>query len=130
MQQTLPAIKHILLADDDIDDSYLFCEAISEISNVIEFSYVSDGEKLLHFLHTQRHPDLIFLDLNMPGKNGKECLYEIRGNEKFDRIPIVIYSTSSGQRDVQACFDGGANYYLGPTFPLLFNYGCVALLYF
>ena len=105
-------VSHILLADDDLDDSYLFGEALSEISSSIKFSHVPDGEQLIHFLKGQDHPDLIFLDLNMPGKNGEECLLEIRNDERLQKIPVVIYSTSSGNRDIEACFKGGANCYL------------------
>ncbi len=104
-------IQHIFLADDDDDDSLLFKEALANISSGIKVSLAIDCQQLLSFLQIYK-PDAIFLDLNMPGKNGLECLREIRSMNRFDHIPVIMYSTSEREKDIEACFQEGANFYL------------------
>lgn len=85
-----PKLIHLLLADDDDDDRTLFKETIVEIGVNIELSTVKDGFQLMHALsEAEWLPDVIFLDLNMPYKSGKECLTEIRANDKLKHIPII-----------------------------------------
>jgi CheY-like chemotaxis protein len=101
--------KRILLAEDDADDRELFQEAMSVVAPEIKVTMVENGEKLIAFLNeSDDFPDCIFLDLNMPKKNGKDCLAEIKKNNKTMRIPIVIYSTSMTKKDVDETFDNGA----------------------
>jgi CheY-like chemotaxis protein len=108
---------HVLFADDDADDRFLMKLAIAETHKSIILRLARNGEELMGILKTainniERLPDLILLDLNMPRKNGKECLYEIRDTRKFDHIPVVIYSTSSSQKDIDDTYRMGANIYL------------------
>lgn len=102
-------IKHLIIADDDEDDQMLLKEAIQEYSDSITLSVISDGKQLMNFLAKGPAPDLILLDLNMPYKNGTECLMEIRANENLRHIPVVILSTSRNIRDIELCFNFGAN---------------------
>ncbi len=104
----------IFLADDDTDDRAMFEEVIGEIDATIQLICAEDGMVLLQLLNAEQHPlpDLIFLDLNMPNKNGKECLDEIRKSERLKNIPIVIYSTSSSPKDIEDTFEKGANLYV------------------
>lgn len=111
MKPASQSFRNILLADDDLDDSSLFAEALEELGTPFSFKHVEDGEELLNHLQNNSLPDIIFLDLNMPGKNGRECLQEIRTDDRFSEIPVVIYSTSNGKRDIDACYNGGANFY-------------------
>ena len=75
---------------------------------------MENGSQLLKKLDTPDFtlPEMIFLDLNMPGKSGNECLKEIRSNEKFAAIPIAIYSTSASNHDIEETFRNGANVYI------------------
>jgi CheY-like chemotaxis protein len=86
----------ILLADDDKDDRFLFREALSELSIHTQLETVHDGEQLMAYLHENqdRLPDVLFLDLNMPKKNGFECLTEIKTTDKLMELPVVMFSTS------------------------------------
>jgi CheY-like chemotaxis protein len=86
----------ILLADDDKDDCFLFREALSELPVPTDLETVYDGEQLMDYLneHTGKLPDVLFLDLNMPRKNGFECLSEIKHNDKLKELPVVMFSTS------------------------------------
>jgi CheY-like chemotaxis protein len=86
----------ILLADDDKDDRIFFAKALQEISNATEINSVNDGEELMDYLikNTENKPDIIFLDLNMPRKNGFECLSEIKENIRLKDIYVIIFSTS------------------------------------
>ncbi len=104
-------INHIVIADDDSDDTYLFREAITQLKETLTVSVVENGEKLIHFLD-RNIPDLIFLDLNMPVMNGQECLQAIRSDQKLEAVPVIIYSTSSNPLFIEQCYAYGANYYV------------------
>ncbi len=105
----------LLLADDDHDDCLLFSEALQELSLDTHLNLVHDGVELFDFLSgtdTKRLPHLIFLDLNMPRKNGQECLKEIKQNDKYSAIPIAIFSTSFDPVVAATLRDMGADYYI------------------
>lgn len=104
---------HILLVEDDADDRELFLEAISVVDPEIHVATVEDGENLMARLNqSEDFPDCIFLDLNMPKKNGKECLAEIKKNKKTQKIPVVIYTTSFNSKDIDETFDRGASCFI------------------
>ena len=107
-------VLYILLADDDADDRLFFKEAMEEINPDTLVSFVNDGSQLIYFLNQPgiRLPRILFLDLNMPVKNGMDCLKEIRANERFKDLVIAIYSTSGSELDVQEAFVNGANIYI------------------
>lgn len=100
--------SRILLADDDADDRELFEEALSDIHPNAVLTTAQDGEELMFILKNYHKPDLLFLDLNMPRKNGKECLYEIVKHPELRKIPIIIYSTSVNPTDIEETFSLGA----------------------
>ena len=106
-------IKNIFLADDDSDDIFLFREALKEVTGNVVVHVAENGDVLLKMLASQLHePDLIFLDLNMPIKNGIDCLKEIKQKDRLKDIAIAIYSTSSSDADVEETFVLGANVYI------------------
>lgn len=110
-----PNPVYILLADDDEDDRNLFKELLSELSISAFLMTVEDGEKLmglLSMLPASPPPHLIFLDINMPRKNGIECLAEIRSNPKFDNVPVFMFSTSVDLQDIDVTYENGANLYI------------------
>src|SRR5687768_15766964 len=97
----LSKANHIVLAEDDEDDSFLFEQSLREIPHLTSLDRVHDGVELTQFLeHLHQLPDLIFLDMNMPRKNGMECLSEIRNQSKYDQLPVIIFSTSSAKEMV------------------------------
>lgn len=105
----------ILLADDDEADRLLFIEAFDELNAGTYIQTVNDGVELMELLlHTaiENLPDILFLDINMPKKNGLDCLKEIRSNKKFQEISIAIFTTSSSQGDMENTFLLGANVYI------------------
>ena len=104
----------ILLADDDKDDRYFFMKVLQEISNETDFNTVDDGEKLMDYLtkNLENLPDILFLDLNMPRKNGFECLLEIKLNPKLNQLPVIIFSTSYEQEVVNLLYKNGAKYFI------------------
>ena len=107
-------ITQVLLADDDEDDRLLFKEAFNEIKIKTIVTTVNDGAELMSLLNQQRTilPHMLFLDLNMPGKSGMECLLEIKNIENLKDIPIAIYSTSASEEDIEETFVRGANVYI------------------
>ncbi len=104
----------LLLADNDIDDCFLFSEALLELAVATHLTTVNDGEMLMDLLRQRGTvlPDILFLDLNMPRKNGFECLAEIRRDKNLQDIPVVIYSTSFEPKMVNKLHSGGARYYI------------------
>jgi CheY-like chemotaxis protein len=105
---------NILLADDDGDDCLFFKEALAGSSLPTHLTTVPNGEHLMDLLlnETQEMPDVLFLDLNMPRKNGFECLSEIKQNSKLKGLPVVVFSTSFEQGVVNQLYQNGAQYFI------------------
>lgn len=103
---------HILLADDDTDEMYLFNEALEHAQLDIRLSKAHDGNQLLQFLSNRPLPDIVFMDINMPYKDGVEALTEIRSRPEFDELPLVIYSTTKSWSSIDACYAKGANLFI------------------
>lgn len=113
----LPQLPHvninILLADDDQDDCLLFQDALAEVPMTTNLDTVRNGDHLMQFLHAaEQLPKMIFLDLNMPRKNGYECLAEIRQTEKLWQLPVIIMSTSFNPDIINMLYHGGAQHYI------------------
>ena len=104
----------ILLADDDEGDRLLFTDALKELKTKTIVHTVNDGIEFMEYLAKNGNhlPQLIFLDLNMPRKNGLECLKEIRSNYKLNDVAIAIFSTSLAEKDIEEIFINGANVYI------------------
>lgn len=105
---------NILIADDDKDDCMFFKEALEEIPIKVELTAVHDGEELMAHLaaRTVTLPDALFLDLNMPRKNGFECLQEIKSNVRLKKLPVIIYSTSYDEWVADGLYKSGAHHYI------------------
>ncbi|WP_297982929.1 response regulator [uncultured Chryseobacterium sp.] len=105
---------HIILADDDEDDRLFFTDAFSELKMSTKVQTYKDGVELMNYLNSDDAllPEILFLDLNMPKKNGMECLEEIKANSKFENIAVAIYSTSSTEEHIEETFVKGANIYI------------------
>ncbi len=105
---------HILLVDDDTDDCLFFKDAIGELVPSLNFTAVHNGEQLMQLLgnETYKLPDVLFLDLNMPRKNGFECLTEIKQNASLKALPVVVFSTSFEQEVVNRLYNNGAQYFI------------------
>jgi len=123
MSKMITNAKSIFLADDDSDDCAVFEDALNELNDNVRLTVSNDGVELLDTLHETVPPPpyVIFLDINMPRKDGFESLKEIRETEKMKGIPVVILSTSSSQNIIDMAFLLGANYYIcKPTsYPML-----------
>ena len=115
--------KHcIVIVDDDADDREIIRDAFVSAIDEQEYVFVENGDRLLEYLEEQKDsspPSLIMLDLNMPGKDGRETLKEIKTNNRFQHIPTIVFTTSSSNRDKQTVYDMGANCFI--TKPDTFN---------
>ena len=101
--------KSCLLIDDDDDDKEIFCIALSEVDPSIECHTAIDGIQALDMLQDPSFvPDYIFLDLNMPLMSGKECLVEIKKRPHLRNTPVIIFSTSASQKDIEETRELGA----------------------
>jgi CheY-like chemotaxis protein len=118
----------ILLAEDDADDRLLVKEALAEGRVLNDLRSVEDGEELLDYLRRRGRyadpeesprPGLVLLDLNMPRKDGREALREIKDDPDLRRIPVVVMTTSKAEEDVLRSYDLGANSYI--TKPVTFE---------
>ncbi|MES2688852.1 MAG: response regulator [Bacteroidota bacterium] len=105
---------NIMLADDDIDDCSFFKDALAGFTSNTSLTTVHNGEQLMQLLNEEGIvlPDILFLDLNMPRKNGFECLYEIKQSEQLKGIPVIIFSTSFELDVVNRLYESGANYFI------------------
>ncbi|WP_121354708.1 response regulator [Flavisolibacter nicotianae] len=115
--------KHqILIVDDDADDREIIRDAFMSSVDEQEYVFIENGDKLLEYLENATNgdtPSLIMLDLNMPGKDGRETLKELKMNGRFQHIPTIVFTTSSSQRDKQMVYELGANCFI--TKPDTFN---------
>jgi len=118
----------ILMADDDADDRMLTKDALEESRVLNELRFVQDGEELMDYLHRRGKyadaesapkPGLILLDLNMPKKDGREALKEIKSDPNLRRIPVVIMTTSKAEEDIFRSYDFGASSFI--TKPVTFD---------
>lgn len=106
-----PLLQSIILADDDTDDHEFFRDILKEINPGISLNIVKDGSELLQLLH-HFIPDLLFLDLEMPVKNGLECLKEIRTTTQLRSLPVVVFSSTTRPANIETAYEMGADLYL------------------
>ena len=121
MKSTLNGTHPILIAEDDEDDYLLTIEALKEAGVDTEVKWVKDGEELMDYLEPlgaatrkpcPEFPRLILLDLNMPRKDGREVLDEIKKNATLRKIPVVVLTTSKAETDINHAYDLGVNSYI------------------
>lgn len=106
-------VKNIFLAEDDEDDVVIFNEILLDIGRDITITIAANGFELIGLLQNATLlPELIFLDLNMPIKNGFQCLEEIKSNEDWKDIRVIMYSTSAQPQQVEKAYKQGADLYL------------------
>ena len=118
----------ILIADDDADDRMMASEALEESRLANDLRFVEDGEELMDYLHRRGRfsdpadaprPGLILLDLNMPRKDGREALCEIKSDPELRKIPVVVLTTSQAEEDIYRTYDLGVNSFI--TKPVMFE---------
>ena len=116
--------RSILLVEDNAGDVRLTREALHEADVNARLVAVHDGEEALAYLRNEgihvdaERPDLILLDLNLPRMNGLEVLEEIKGDPELRRTPVIMLTTSSSARDVEACYDRGVNCFVAKPLDL------------
>ena len=109
--------RSIIIAEDDEDDYMLIIEALKEAEVVADIVWVKDGQELFNYLISTKtgsspKPSLILLDLNMPKKDGREALKEIKGHQTFRSIPVVIFTTSNADMDIDLSYGFGVNSFI------------------
>ncbi len=105
---------NIILAEDDYDDRLLFEEVIDELPVSVKLNTFNNGDELMEWLTDDRNklPDALFLDLNMPRKNGFAALGEIKRDAKLQDLPVIIFSTATNNEMIKQVFKDAAHYYL------------------
>jgi CheY-like chemotaxis protein len=107
----LKMIRTVVFAEDDEDDQLYFREVFREINADIQIVFVRDGNQLLQLLRNFL-PDILFLDLEMPYKNGLQCLVELRENSSYSGLPIVVFSSTMRPANIQTAYEMGAHLFL------------------
>lgn len=104
-------VFQVILADDDTDDHFLFLKVFDSLTHDTSIISILGGNKLMHYLcqNLDKLPDIIFLDLHMPGKSGAECLEEIRKHPHLKDIPVIMYSTSFDEDQLKMLYRSGAD---------------------
>lgn len=107
----------ILLADDDEDDHFFFEDVLAKFKFEKQIDVFEDGEKLLTYLLQQKEklPDVLFLDYNIPRKNGSECLLEIKKHTILKDLPVIIYSTYLHDEVADTLYNQGAHFFVCKT---------------
>lgn len=110
----LAPTRYIVLADDDKDDGTIFQEILEELPISTHLTIVHNGEQLMQLLYEKidQLPNILFLDVNMPRKNGFECLGEIKKDEKLKNLPVIIFTTSNEPSIINLLYKTGAQYYI------------------
>ena len=103
----------VLNVDDDQEDREFFCDALREIDPAINCLIAGSGMEALTLLKTRTPlPDYIFLDINMPMMDGKQCLKALKSIPELESIPVIMYSTSTDTREIKECYNLGADDFL------------------
>ncbi|RYE52566.1 MAG: response regulator [Sphingobacteriales bacterium] len=109
----------ILIAEDDADDRFLLQAAFEENGFTDRLHFVENGVEVLEYLNSLKNPDdekryprFILLDLNMPKKDGREVLKELKQHVDLKKIPVVIFSTTNNEQEMRRCYELGANSYI------------------
>ena len=101
----------VLLADDDIDDVFIFEAALKELGLPYRLRHADNGD-VLFILLKEKIPDILFLDVNIPCKDGVACVAEIRKDPAYDMLPVIMYASDLSPKILNECFGHGANFYL------------------
>ena len=104
-------INSIVLAEDNLEHCFFFRKAVKEVAPQILYTQVHDGDRLINLLESYL-PDLLFLDLDMPCKNGVQCIKEIRENRAYRSMPIIVFTISHQYNTIQTTYACGANLYM------------------
>lgn len=110
----------IVIAEDDVDDQFLFQTAFEENGFMLQIEFVNNGVELVSYLDSCKKssgdhihfPSLIILDLNMPKKDGREVLKEIKNHPTYKTIPVIVFTTTKNEMEVRRCYELGANSYI------------------
>lgn len=113
----MPETAYILIGEDDADDRFLLQAAFEENGFTDRLQFVENGVELLQFLREQAttgtaFPRFVLLDLNMPKKDGREVLRELKSDPAFSAIPVIIFSTTNNEQEMRRCYELGANSYI------------------
>jgi DNA-binding response OmpR family regulator len=103
--------NHVVIAEDDHDDFEMFSLAIQDLSLTVVIRRAENGEVLMQLLESNM-PDILFLDIALPRKDGKQCLREIRANKKYDLLPVVMYTSFHDPKSIEFSFREGANIFV------------------
>lgn len=122
----------VLLVEDNLGDTHLIQKALTSLSQSVEIYHVPNGDQAISFLHTKKQEngnkhslDLIILDLNLPGMDGREVLKEIKTDENLQHIPVVVFTSSEADSDIEKAYKLHANCYVTKPMDLHQFLGCV-----
>jgi len=103
---------HLLVVDDDEDDCFLMKQSSSEVTENVQISCITNCKQLLNYLEKEPCPDVVLMDINMPGISGPECLKKIRAVDKWKSLPIIAFSTAAHAGIINQCYQAGASLFI------------------
>jgi DNA-binding response OmpR family regulator len=112
--ENLPVYEDILLAEDDPDDVFFFSMALNNVLITAKLRHADNGDKLFEELK-KNIPDLLFLDIQMPCRDGMDCIREIRQNKRYDSMPVILLTSLSHTEMVESSYRIGANFFIAKT---------------
>ncbi len=101
----------VLLAEDEVQDKEFFVHCLDKLQLNHSIAWAKNHDELFEVLEKEKAFDMVIVDLDMPGKNGKECLKEIKAKEKFKDIPVIVMTVSKNTADIDEVYENGAHYY-------------------
>jgi len=111
MNSVTGSLSEVLFADDDEEDFKLFSSAIMDLQLTVILTRAENGNVLMRILN-EKIPDILFLDVLLPVKDGKECLKEIRADKRFDSLPIIMYTAVRNFETIEFCYREGSNLFV------------------
>jgi len=112
---------NILLVEDDPDDVFFFSRAVRELNIACALSVAANCREFLALLEARKDVDLVFMDINMPQKDGRECLKELKSIEEYRNVPVITFTGSRSERDIDDMYALGAHYHIIKPFSAI-NY--------
>lgn len=109
MDNKLPVFENIWLADDDRDDRELFSDVLKQLLPICKLTTFNNGEELMQQLNGDVKPDILFLDINMPLRDGLDCLLHIRAHRPYRNLPVIIFSSTTRPDQIETSYHYGAN---------------------
>jgi CheY-like chemotaxis protein len=112
LKDSIEDLIRVVIVDDDDDDRFIFSDCIRYIRKPVSLAVAKDSTSLFTLLQQPPLPHLIFLDINLPGASGIECLRQLKADTTYSQLPVIMYSVSTAAKDIEQAYEDGAHHYI------------------